>query len=134
MSDDAGGLEARLMAIIEGLAQRVESLEDQVYKNKGRARMRAELIEREMPNPMCCYCRTIHPHGKGLTLEHLTPLSRGGTDDPSNLALSCRACNSLKGILTDEEFRPIMGERRLVMLLNREIHKSLEPVPATRPA
>ena len=28
------------------------------------------------------------------TLEHLTPRSRGGTDAPNNLVLSCYNCNS----------------------------------------
>ena len=29
-------------------------------------------------------------------VEHIRPTSRGGADDPSNLALSCRACNLYK--------------------------------------
>jgi 5-methylcytosine-specific restriction endonuclease McrA len=30
-------------------------------------------------------------------VEHVVPTSRGGRDDPSNLALACRACNVRKG-------------------------------------
>lgn len=31
------------------------------------------------------------------TLDHLVPLSKGGTNDPSNLRPAHRACNSRKG-------------------------------------
>jgi hypothetical protein len=30
-------------------------------------------------------------------LEHIIPKQHGGNDDPSNLALACRHCNSFKG-------------------------------------
>ena len=30
-------------------------------------------------------------------VEHVTPVSRGGSDSNDNLALSCRSCNLLKG-------------------------------------
>lgn len=33
-------------------------------------------------------------------VEHVTPVSRGGTDDEPNLALACRSCNVHKGSLT----------------------------------
>ena len=32
-----------------------------------------------------------------LTVDHKYPLSKGGTDDPSNLAFLCQSCNSKKG-------------------------------------
>jgi 5-methylcytosine-specific restriction protein A len=31
------------------------------------------------------------------TVDHITPLARGGTDDPSNLQSLCAACNGTKG-------------------------------------
>jgi hypothetical protein len=46
----------------------------------------------------CEYCRA--PEGAfnfPFEVEHVAPTSRGGTDEPSNLALSCRACNVRKG-------------------------------------
>lgn len=30
-------------------------------------------------------------------VEHVVPSSQGGSDEPTNLALTCRACNSFKG-------------------------------------
>lgn len=47
----------------------------------------------------CIYCGL-----EADTLDHLVPKSRGGTNEESNLALSCLPCNQLKGALTYEEF------------------------------
>jgi len=32
-----------------------------------------------------------------LTIDHITPVIHGGTDDPSNLVVSCHSCNLYKG-------------------------------------
>lgn len=61
----------------------------------------------------CCYCGTMMVHangdrmalGRAPTLEHLTPLSRGGAHHWENVAASCSRCNGLKGAMTDQEFR-----------------------------
>lgn len=44
----------------------------------------------------CCYCRYIFLWAD-LTIEHLTPLSLGGTNDHSNIALACEPCNKNRG-------------------------------------
>lgn len=44
----------------------------------------------------CIYCKQIFWMDK-LTIEHLTPLSFGGGNDPSNVALACGPCNNAKG-------------------------------------
>ncbi len=38
-------------------------------------------------------------------LEHKTPLSRGGTNDYKNLAVSCEICNCRKHNKTEKEYR-----------------------------
>ncbi len=51
----------------------------------------------------CVYCSTI----LGLditTLDHVFPLSRGGTNAPGNLVAACQQCNQLKGSLLPQEF------------------------------
>jgi 5-methylcytosine-specific restriction endonuclease McrA len=48
----------------------------------------------------CAYCG----EEKQLTRDHKTPLSRGGTDDISNIVPACRSCNSRKRHLTTPEF------------------------------
>lgn len=57
----------------------------------------------------CYYCG-MDLHHRGLTpwsdrtRDHKIPRSRGGTDDPTNLVLACRSCNSEKGTRTPEEW------------------------------
>lgn len=66
--------------------------------------------------PNCVYCdRPMYRPEIGRarrplssTLEHRTPVSRGGTNTWSNLALACRDCNGLKGDLTEAEFKKIV--------------------------
>lgn len=44
----------------------------------------------------CCrYCLT--GAGGVLTLDHVVPLCKGGTNDDSNLVTCCRRCNRIKG-------------------------------------
>ncbi|HKZ84963.1 MAG TPA: HNH endonuclease [Anaerolineae bacterium] len=50
----------------------------------------------------CGYCQTQEVvSGIPLTLEHIIPKARGGSDVEENLWLSCRLCNEAKGVLTE---------------------------------
>lgn len=42
------------------------------------------------------------------TVDHVIPLSQGGSSGTKNTVLACRHCNSLKGSLSEEEFRHCM--------------------------
>jgi 5-methylcytosine-specific restriction endonuclease McrA len=44
----------------------------------------------------CNYCHARLTE-RTATVDHLIPESRGGTDDPGNLALACLGCNKSKG-------------------------------------
>lgn len=44
----------------------------------------------------CCYCKLVYLT-KDLTIEHLTPLSMGGTNEEANISLACETCNQQKG-------------------------------------
>lgn len=52
----------------------------------------------------CWTCGTQLIYAHWATLDHLTPLSRGGSDDPENLRLSCLRCNRRRGNRLLEEF------------------------------
>ena len=55
-------------------------------------RTRFEVLRRD--NYTCRYCRSTE---HSLTIDHVTPVALGGSDDPSNLVACCRDCNSGKG-------------------------------------
>lgn len=44
----------------------------------------------------CQYCLKKFPFAD-LTIDHIIPKSKGGTDEHSNRTLCCRKCNQLKG-------------------------------------
>lgn len=49
---------------------------------------------------VCCYCLVRRP----THIEHVTPISRGGVNDISNLVMACSGCNLSKGSSTVLEF------------------------------
>ena len=53
----------------------------------------------------CAYCRA----DVRLSLDHKTPLSRGGSNGIENLQWLCISCNSRKRTRTDEEYRALAG-------------------------
>ncbi|MCX7879805.1 MAG: HNH endonuclease [Ignavibacteria bacterium] len=48
----------------------------------------------------CQYCGT---HSTNLTVDHVIPKSRGGTDSWDNLVAACISCNNKKGNRSPEE-------------------------------
>jgi 5-methylcytosine-specific restriction endonuclease McrA len=63
----------------------------------------------------CAYCgrRCVKkaPRSKWKTeasIDHVQPLSRGGTNDPANLVVACKGCNEDKG-------DRLIGEARVVV-------------------
>jgi 5-methylcytosine-specific restriction endonuclease McrA len=58
-------------------------------------------------SPMCSYCKM--PLSFAVELDHRQPVSRGGHHALSNLAACCPRCNSLKGQLTEGEFRDLLA-------------------------
>lgn len=53
----------------------------------------------------CAYCgRDAEESGAHLHLDHLTPKSDGGGDEPANLVLACRRCNSARQDMTLAQF------------------------------
>lgn len=52
----------------------------------------------------CLYCKKYIAQNK-RTLDHLTPLARGGHHTASNVGMACVSCNSAKGKMTFDEFK-----------------------------
>lgn len=62
-------------------------------------RIRFEVLRRD--SHTCRYCGRTAPD-VGLTVDHVTPVALGGTDDPSNLVAACRDCNYGKASTTPD--------------------------------
>lgn len=78
---------------------------DTGYKRKQRAwrRLRMQLAGEQ--NWRCCYCHvTMIPgeafanHPDALSIEHVIPKSKGGSDHWENLVAACRFCNNSRGM------------------------------------
>jgi 5-methylcytosine-specific restriction endonuclease McrA len=64
-------------------------------------------------NNQCQYCTNYFPEEK-LTMDHVIPKSRGGTNKWTNLVTACKKCNQKKGSKTPEEsgMHPINTPKR----------------------
>jgi len=62
---------------------------------------RSRIFERDQWCCQLCHSKVnrdaVVPNPKAPTLDHILPLSKGGTHEPSNVQLACFLCNSLKG-------------------------------------
>ena len=56
-------------------------------------RLRMAILQRDRHT--CRWCGDRNPIN--LTIDHIIPVSRGGGNDPDNLQVLCRSCNSSKG-------------------------------------
>ena len=53
---------------------------------------------------VCAYCGGLFAESE-LTVEHINPVSRGGSQSWTNVVTACRSCNTRKGNRTPEEAR-----------------------------
>lgn len=58
-------------------------------------------------NSKCIYCR--HDIRKEYEVDHILPVSKGGSNDRTNLQLLCRACNLDKRDLLPDEYAKKLG-------------------------
>ncbi len=52
---------------------------------------------------ICAGCQVLFPF-RNMTVDHIVPQARGGSDHFDNLQLLCNACNSTKGTKPQEQF------------------------------
>jgi len=68
-------------------------------KGRPRERLRFSIFARD--GFRCRYCgRSPQEDEVKLVIDHVIPVSKGGTDEPGNLITSCAECNRGKGNLT----------------------------------
>jgi 5-methylcytosine-specific restriction endonuclease McrA len=70
------------------------------YERKGNLRIRIFVRD----GFRCQYCGIVKDAGD-LTIDHIIPRSRGGTNDALNLCAACIPCNNRKGNRTPAEAR-----------------------------
>jgi HNH endonuclease len=58
-------------------------------------------------NYTCQYCGA---YGVSLQCDHVIPISRGGSNDESNLVTACKPCNLSKHNKTPEEWKGVKNE------------------------
>lgn len=58
----------------------------------------------------CVWCDWTVEDGASLTLDHLTPYSKGGTNAPHNLVTACKRCNDTRGNKSVVEFATRFGK------------------------
>lgn len=67
-------------------------------------KLRAHVMQGE---PLCRICKADGRITAATEVDHITPKSRGGTDDPTNLQPLCHACHRAKTIADhDNQFDP----------------------------
>jgi len=96
------------------IASREADAAEKRAKDAERASMRREALPRHWENVRlaiferdkwtCTYCGTTDPDQ--WHCDHITPLCRGGSNEPDNLTTACRTCNSSKGGRSLSEWRP----------------------------
>jgi 5-methylcytosine-specific restriction endonuclease McrA len=72
-------------------------------------------------SPCCAYCGL--PVAWDVSIDHRTPIGRGGRHQLANLAVCCSRCNGLKGMLAEPEFRELLT---LLALLHPIARQDLE--------
>lgn len=59
----------------------------------------------ELDSVRCHWCGCLITEETGVHVDHVTPRSRGGSSEPANLVVSCRACNESKSARPSQEWR-----------------------------
>jgi len=92
----------------------------------------------------CIYCGfdgRIFDSWMQLSIDHILPRVNGGTNDPSNLVVACRACNSITSRMrfaANDTSESIINQKRQRVAERREIFyqdwmKTVAPLFLKRP-
>lgn len=80
----------------------------QVQKQRISSFIRRQVIQRDGYH--CVYCDEDLSQAE-IHLDHVIPESKGGPTTVDNLQVTCRKCNTAKGVLTESEFVDKLRQR-----------------------
>ena len=87
---------------IDRLARRIEVLEAALKRKRSALRGAVREMVYGRDGDRCRYCGGALT-GDSRTVDHVVPVSRGGTNQLANLVTACRRCNRMKGQHLPEE-------------------------------
>jgi len=62
----------------------------------------------------CLYCGAkFNKRGFNLTLDHVVPHVKGGSNKPTNLITACRSCNSARQSKSVAKFATVAARKRI---------------------
>jgi 5-methylcytosine-specific restriction endonuclease McrA len=67
-----------------------------------------ERLQYARQNGNCHWCET--PVGSNFHIDHIIPLSKGGTNNPDNICVACPTCNNRKHCMMPDEWRKRLAE------------------------
>lgn len=76
-------------------------------RDKARKLRKSGWWQNKIASGLCHYCRRQFKP-KELTMDHLTPVARGGTSSKGNLVAACKECNTKKKNLLPYEWDEYM--------------------------
>lgn len=102
-----------------------------VYDANLRIYYRTLIADQQGMRCIWCKCEMTHErdHHNSTTIEHMTPKSLGGLDDPSNYTVSCSSCNNKRGTLSVEAFTQLLMGNDKLANLERNPNWGREPNP-----
>lgn len=83
---------------------KTKTFKEKVKKTKTEKKVPARALVFKKTNGKCFYCNESLLIDGGWHIEHMHPISRGGSNDISNLVPSCPICNLTKNTKTAKEF------------------------------
>jgi 5-methylcytosine-specific restriction protein A len=76
-------------------------------KEKARQLRKTAWWKKRCSSGVCHYCKNIF-QPKELTMDHIIPLSRGGSSTKDNIVAACKTCNNKKKHLLSFEWKDYM--------------------------
>jgi len=75
----------------------------------------------------CIYCGN-YVLSYDRTIDHIIPLSRGGSNIKANIVMACEDCNGKKSCLTASEFFQIKDSTEKLKSTHRILGKKVQPI------